>query len=733
MKAPGNPQAIRRTSAEHIVEVCDVSGHKRTLRAGMQATIQTVKYGLAAEWRIPVICQKLLLTQSSDGVPRLLSDHERIADLQREGGMEQLQLLLIASMEDLLEQLGQEFEAARRLRNRFMSAESSTRVKLFRELLCAAEWTQQGEDRIVEHVHSLSKSVDSSERRVALLALARWSWKGDMTAHIEFIRYVEQYLPPLHFEQLQSLQLELRVESARDVESPENPEVSQLMAAAITMGASQLDNTIGFYYWADIIAQMVPQGDLRAVCMLCGALQQRRPSIRRIAAVALRRLPWWNLRCTLTALPRLAQGMIHKNGSVRHAALHALTSVVARGWWKGLDALSDKDMAVVQASLAPVVSCLTDAMPKIRYAAWAFLPHLRTINMLIPSQTCNNLSSTSVDGKAVSAVSSFSMDGQRNMLSGSNLTPATAQQQSRSRNGDLEGKASPCSKDSCILRDDGSLSWCDEYYAIKADRRRAITRSRLHLGKQLQWRSNKHHRNSAANPHRKTSTTKPRRRGGRHHKVSLRAFAETATASMPRRAPAFELICPVDLYWALHGKDPLQRDHDDANSCGKYSSYCDYCCGCPYCLGYDPCDPLVDPFAEEYDWWKEARSAKIARSRIGKRSELRRCPKMSFRDLSTKRSHRIIKTLKKTDRVVLASNETTPMSLQRLPRKATCENVHWQEVLSLMNAKADPDAQDQLEAFSQHADAHDKLCGASSVTFGCWLDVHLSWLNVRLI
>eukprot|EP00746_Dinoflagellata_sp_MGD_P151005 gnl/MRDRNA2_/MRDRNA2_82728_c0_seq1.p1 gnl/MRDRNA2_/MRDRNA2_82728_c0~~gnl/MRDRNA2_/MRDRNA2_82728_c0_seq1.p1 ORF type:complete len:715 (+),score=98.38 gnl/MRDRNA2_/MRDRNA2_82728_c0_seq1:94-2238(+) len=707
------PHMVPRGSIECMVDIRDISGNNRTLRAAIKATVQSVKKCLATKWRIPVICQKLLLTQASDAAPRLVFDHEMIADLQDECGMERLQLTLIASMDKLVEELRKETW----VQDPF-GLRSSTRFKLFRELLCAADWTQQGDDRIIEQLHRLRKRGEPSGRRVALLALARWSWKGDVAAHEEFIRYVEQYLTPSHVEQLQFLQLELDVEHAHDVQSPENPEVAKLMAAAITMGASQLDDSIGFYYWADIIAQMIPQGDVRAVHILCVALQQRRPSVRQIASVALQRLPWWNLQCTLAVLPRLAKGMTHKNGNVRQAALRMLTSVASRGWCKGWDALSDKDKAVFKASLEPVVACLTDSMPKIRYAAWAFMPHLRKIKAPNTSHACNNIRNTSVDWRGALAIDNVSRDDHLIMPSSSKPTAATIQQQSRLHKGASEEKESPCSNDTVTLQTDGSLSWCEEYYAIKADRRRAITRSRLRLGKQLQWRSNKHHRNSAANPDRKTSPIKPRRKGGRHlkprrkggrhHKVSSRLFVEAATASLPRRAPACELICPVDLYWALHGRDPFQRD-DDANSCGYYSF-----CSDGFYDHYEIYDRYS--FAEEYDWWKEARSAKIARSRIGKHSEIRRRPKTCSRHERTKDSRQSILTWKRPKRFVLASTETSNMAVQRLPRKATCETLHWREVWSPQSIQLDPHGQ---------ADAENHVCGASSVSFGCWLNLLL--------
>jgi hypothetical protein len=624
-----------------------------------------------------------------------------VADLQKEGGVEQVQLTLIASMEDLLESLRQDALT----RTFILATTRPARVKLFRELLCAAEWTQEGDDRILEHLrcrlsNTIARVAEPSGRRVALLALARWSWKGDMSAHKEFVKYVEKYLTPSHLKKLQSLQhaMDLHVQES---DSAGNPQVVQVMAAAITMGASQLDDSIGLYYWADIIAQMVPQGDLRAAYMLSVALQQLCASIRRIAALALQRLPWWSLRCTLAVLPQLAQGMLHKNGNVRHAALHVLTAVACRnGWCKGWDALSDKEVAVIQASLEPLVACLTDSMPKIRCAAWtllphvrAFVPHLRKANVPFGSHTCNSIS-TSKDGKAVSPGSTVSRNEQQNVLTGSMSQSRLLSQAQDSVINNVEG--------------DESLSWCEEYYAIKGDRRIAIARSRLRLGKQLQWRSNKHHRNSAANPHRKIDVTKPKRKGGRLRKVSSRAFIESnlAKATLPRRDPSCELLCPMDLCWALYGTDPMQRDCD-ANSCGGNSW--DFFSDC----GYDPYNPVVyDPFAEEYDWWKAARSAKFARARIGKRSEIRRRPETSSRDQREKHG----KGWKKVGRVVLISTESAQMADQRLPRKAACEHVHWQDVWSPPNAEA----HDQSEA-----DTQGKSCTASAVNFGCWLNLSL--------
>jgi hypothetical protein len=207
-----------------------------------------------------------------------------------------------------------------------------------------------------------------------------------------------------------------------------------------------------------------------------------------------------------------------------------------------------------------------------------------------------------------------------------------------------------------LEEEDSSMTWCEDYDALKADRRASITRSRLREGKTLQWRSNKHYRN----PHQERPWWKANSKGRRAIQMSCRPCAERI--SLPRRAFACEIICPMD----------LELGYDDDNSFQYFGnrwyhdSFCFTDCGDPF----EDLSCWVEwKFSDEYDWIKEDRCAKIAKSRLG-----RRVPKIS-KKVSCK--NKVVRT-RKGSRVLFTAIESTGQAAKRLSHKhAACKRVQW--------------------------------------------------------
>merc|ERR1711871_733809 len=230
--------------------------------------------------------------------------------------------------------------------------------------------------------------------------MGRWAWKGDTAALEEFMRYLKQFLAPHLLKRLQLLQFEFEPYAEGDDHS------ALLMAATMTITAVKLDNGTRCGHWAEIIARMVPHGDIRAVRMLFVALQQPHPGVRQVAAKALNRLPWWKLQCTCIAVQDLSKAMVHKRSSVRITALRMLTSVMSSRHAASCSpalceapvSILGRDMAVFNAALN---LCLRDESSlKVRHAAldtltcWQrFVSHSEKINeTMIPqlSKPLNN-------------------------------------------------------------------------------------------------------------------------------------------------------------------------------------------------------------------------------------------------------------------------------------------------------------------------------------------------------
>jgi len=277
-------------------------------------------------------------------------------------------------------------------------------------------------------------------------------------------------------------------------------------------------------------------------------------------------------------------------------------------------------------------------------------------------------------------------------------------------------KGQDCSE----VKEDSSLSWCEEYYAMKADRRASIARSRLREGKTLQWRSNKHHRKI----HQGRSWKKPTTKGCSTVKLSWRPCA-TLKSSLPRRAYACDTICPLDLEWGY--------EHDDDHK--FFISACDL--DCYSCCDYDAYDDFFSDecqglwkFADEYNWWKEDRSAKIAKSRLG-----RRVPKIL--KASGKSRMKACSSHHGPDKVLLTAASGTGQAAQRLSHKhATWEHMQWQEVWSAEEAWSAEDDDDEWWSASiseckpdvqngYDADAPDQAPKASVANLGCWIDLLL--------
>jgi len=661
---------VRRPQGECRVEIVDLSGMTRTLRMGRGASIRTVKKGLADHWSIPVTCQKLFLSQPIDGVARLLDDdRERIVDLQEERSTENLQLTLVACVDGLLVDLNS-IPAFDR------DGDNEMRRNVFKELLMVAQWMPESEDRLL---HRFMSAADTgTERRVVLLALARWAWKGDNAALDEFVWYVEHFLTPQLHERLNLLQLEFEPHAEGD------DHVALLMAAALTVTAVSFDNGTRWSHWAEIIARMTPQGDLRAIRMLIVALQQPRAIVRQVAAKALNCLPWWNLQCTQTALVELTKAITHKSSRIRVAALHTLTSVMSiRHAATGSAALSKKCLSHREtiALHAALNHCLRDDTSlKVRHAAseasasWQdslprepsfrvplkdWRPHHAEINGPLSPQLRKPLNN--------------GHSSKERLPTKSCLVNAVSKLPSK---GKEKEKHQDCT---ALEEEDNSMTWCEEYDALKADRRASITRSRLREGKTLQWRSNKHHRNPQI-PHQELPWRKANSKGRRAIQVSRQPCARPT--SLPRRAFACEIICLMDLDL---GYKPIKDD--DSFQCSGHRWYRDWCC-------FTDCgDPFEDlscwvewKFSDEYDWIKEDRCAKIAKSRLG-----RRVPKIS-KKVSCKnkmRAGQVVRT-HKVSKVLFAAVESTLQAALRLSNKhAACKRVQWHQGQSDLNPDYD--------------------------------------------
>jgi len=300
---------------ECCVEILDLSGFRRTLSTDRAAWVQSLKTTLAKHWSIPVTCQKLFLSPAI-GVARLLDDHESIIDLQKESSTENLQLTLVACVDGLLLELSAmpslEFWDVQEEYGTYQQRDSQVRdirTNVFNELLMAAQWMPRSEERLPEKLREMLRETGwknyGTQHQVVLLALARWAWKGDKAAHEEFTKYLERFFTPKLVERLQLLQLEFEPYAEGD------DHVALLMAAAITLRAVKLSqgepDQDGARWsrplWsAEIIARMVPQGDLRAVRMLAAALRQPRAIVRKVAANALNCMPWKTALRTLISV-----------------------------------------------------------------------------------------------------------------------------------------------------------------------------------------------------------------------------------------------------------------------------------------------------------------------------------------------------------------------------------------------------------------------------------------------
>jgi len=523
---------------ECCVEILDLSGFRRTLSTDRAAWVQSLKTTLAKHWSIPVTCQKLFLSPAI-GVARLLDDHESIIDLQKESSTENLQLTLVACVDGLLLELSAmpslEFWDVQEEYGTYQQRDSQVRdirTNVFNELLMAAQWMPRSEERLPEKLREMLRETGwknyGTQHQVVLLALARWAWKGDKAAHEEFTKYLERFFTPKLVERLQLLQLEFEPYAEGD------DHVALLMAAAITLRAVKLSqgepDQDGARWsrpvWsAEIIARMVPQGDLRAVRMLAAALRQPRAIVRKVAANALNCMPW------KTSLRTLISVMLSR---------HPVTPwpTFCKSFLQGLDVIA------LQAALK---LCLGDERSvKVRCAAketsvhWQyFLPQHDNITEPVtpqlkwPLNKCHSRNEYTATGSCDTGIKS---------KLASNVKANEKEKQKEKK------KESGKEQDCIAHQEENSMNWCQEYYALKADRRALIRQSRLSEGKTRQWRSNQHHRN----PHQERSPRKPKSKGRRAIRFSWQQSAGVKT-SLPRRAFACEVaretICPLDLEW----------------------------------------------------------------------------------------------------------------------------------------------------------------------------------------
>merc|ERR1712224_837629 len=106
----------------------------------------------------------------------------------------------------------------------------------------AAQWMPECGERILDALRNMHMAT-GVERRVVLLALATWAWKGDKAAHEEFMQYLEKFFTPRLVERLHLLRLDLEPYAEGD------DHVAMLMAAALTMCEVKLNNGTRSCHW----------------------------------------------------------------------------------------------------------------------------------------------------------------------------------------------------------------------------------------------------------------------------------------------------------------------------------------------------------------------------------------------------------------------------------------------------------------------------------------------------